>query len=160
MFGRLRASDRALAKPSYYDFGLPWHSFLKKDARPLEPRKATELQFALLPMSYIFPAGHRIRLTLAFSSPSGGPGEPVTVLTGPEALSSLTLLALEFLHDLSSLLHQAAARLGEGEAMGAPIDRLSVYEVAARESSSERSHVCTDDIEQPPDIVLRDARDR
>lgn len=91
MFGRLRASDRALAKAPYNDFGLPWHSFLKKDARPLEPGKPTELQFALLPMSYIFPAGHRIRLTLAFSRPSGGPGEAVTVLTGPEALSTLTL---------------------------------------------------------------------
>lgn len=91
MFGRLRASDRALAKPPYYDFGLPWHSFLQKDARPLEPGKPTELQFALLPMSYIFPAGHRIRVTLSFSSPAGGRGEPVTVLTGPEALSSLTV---------------------------------------------------------------------
>jgi uncharacterized protein len=91
MFGRLRASDRALAKPPYYDFGLPWHSFLQKDARPLEPDKPTELQFALLPMSYIFPAGHRIRVTLAFSSPAGGPGEPVSVLTGPQALSTLTL---------------------------------------------------------------------
>jgi len=91
MFGRLRASDRALAKPPYYDFGLPWHSFLQRDARPLEPGKPTELQFGLLPMSYIFPAGHRIRVTLAFSSPSGGSGKPVTVLTGPKLLSTLTL---------------------------------------------------------------------
>jgi hypothetical protein len=91
MFGRLRASDRALGKPPYNDFGLPWHPFLKEDARPLEPGKPTELQFALLPMSYIFPAGHRIRLTLSFSSPSGGPGEPVTVLTGPGRLSAITL---------------------------------------------------------------------
>lgn len=91
MFGRLRASDRALAKPPYNDFGLPWHTFRKADARPLEPGKPTELQFALLPMSYIFPAGHRIRLTLAFSSPSGGTGEPVTVLTGPDAASTITL---------------------------------------------------------------------
>jgi hypothetical protein len=91
MLGRLRASDRALARPPYNDFDLPWHSFLKKDARPLEPGKPTELQFALLPMSYIFPAGHRIRVTLAFSSPSGGVGEPVSVLAGPAALSTLTL---------------------------------------------------------------------
>lgn len=91
MFGRLRASDRALGKPLYNDFGLPWHSFLKKDARPLEPGKPTELQFALLPMSYIFPVGHRIRLTLAFSSPSGGRGQPVTVLRGPGTASKITL---------------------------------------------------------------------
>ncbi len=89
MFGRLRASDRALAKAPYNDFGLPWHPFLKKDARPLEPGKATELQFGLLPMSYIFPAGHRIRLTVSFSSPTGGPGKPVTVLTGPGTPSDI-----------------------------------------------------------------------
>ena len=91
MFGRLRASDRALGKPPYNDFGLPWHPFLKKDARPLQPGKPTELQFALLPMSYIFPAGHRIRLTVAFSSPSGGPGRPVTILSGPGASSRIVL---------------------------------------------------------------------
>lgn len=91
MFGRLRASDRALGKAPYKDFGLPWHPFLKKDARPLRPGKATELEFALLPMSYIFPAGHRIRVTLTFSSPSGGPGSPVTVLRGPGRLSAITL---------------------------------------------------------------------
>ncbi len=91
MFGRLRASDRALGKAPYNDFGLPWHPFLKKDARPLQADKATELKFALLPMSYIFPAGHRIRVTLTFSSPSGGPGHPVTVLRGPGRLSAITL---------------------------------------------------------------------
>ncbi len=91
MFGRLRASDRALAKAPYNDFGLPWHPYLKEDARPLEPGKPTELEFALLPMSYIFPAGHRIRLTLAFSSPAGGPGEPVSILTGPGTPSAITL---------------------------------------------------------------------
>ncbi|HEV7138278.1 MAG TPA: CocE/NonD family hydrolase [Steroidobacteraceae bacterium] len=91
MFGRLRASDRALAKPPYNDFGLPWHTFRKEDARPLQPGRPTKLQFALLPMSYIFPAGHRIRLTLAFSSPSGGPASPVTILRAPETDSFITL---------------------------------------------------------------------
>lgn len=91
MFGRLRASGRALAEPPYNDFGLPWHTFRKADARPLEPGKPTELQFALLPMSYIFPAGHRIRLTLTFSNPSGGSGDPVTLLRGPGMASFITL---------------------------------------------------------------------
>ncbi len=91
MFGRLRASDRALAKAPYNDFGLPWHSFLEKDARPLEPGKPTELEFAFLPISYIFPAGHRIRLTLTFSSPSGGSNEPVTILRGPGTASAIVL---------------------------------------------------------------------
>lgn len=91
MFGRLRASGRALARPPYNDFGLPWHTFRKEDARPLEPGKPTELQFALLPMSYIFPAGHRIRLTLTFSSPTGQAGSPVTLLRGPGMASAITL---------------------------------------------------------------------
>jgi putative CocE/NonD family hydrolase len=91
MFGRLRASDRALGKSPYNDFGLPWHPFLKKDARPLVPGKPTLLQFALLPMSYIFPPGHRIRVTVSFSAPSGGPGSAVTVLTGSTTRSSITL---------------------------------------------------------------------
>ncbi|MGH8216987.1 MAG: CocE/NonD family hydrolase [Steroidobacteraceae bacterium] len=91
MFGRLRASDRALAKPPYNDFGLPWHTFRKEDARPLEPGKPTELQFALLPMSYIFPAGHRIRLTVTFSSPTADSGERVTVLRGAGMASVITL---------------------------------------------------------------------
>ena len=91
MFGRLRASDRALGKAPYNDFGLPWHPFLKKDARPLQPGKPTELQFGFLPMSYIFPAGHRIRLTIAFSSPSGRTGVPVTILRGPGMASAITL---------------------------------------------------------------------
>lgn len=91
MFGRLRASDRALGKAPYNDFGLPWHPFLKKDARPLTPNKPTELQFALMPMSYIFPAGHRIRVTITFADPSGGIGKPVTVLTGPGHDSSIIL---------------------------------------------------------------------
>lgn len=91
MYGRLRASDRALAKPPYNDFGLPWHPFLRKDARPLQPGKPTELQFAMLPMSYIFPAGHRIRLTVTFANPSGKPGAPVTILNGPGTASFITL---------------------------------------------------------------------
>ena len=91
MFGRLRASDRALATPPYNDFGLPWHTFRRQNAKPLEPGKPTELEFSLLPMSYIFPAGHRIRLTLTFSSPSGSAGDAVTILRGPGTSSSITL---------------------------------------------------------------------
>jgi predicted acyl esterase len=90
MFGRLRASNRALAQAPYNNLGLPWHSFRAQDARPLEAGKPTELQFDMLPMSYIIPKGHRIRLTVTFADPSGGQTSPVTVLTG-SGLSSLTL---------------------------------------------------------------------
>jgi putative CocE/NonD family hydrolase len=93
MLGRLRASGRALAKAPYNAMGLPWHSFLEADARPLEADVPTELDFGLLPMSYIFRAGHRIRLTLTFTDPARSPaGAPeVRVLWGGARASRLTL---------------------------------------------------------------------
>jgi putative CocE/NonD family hydrolase len=41
-----------------------WHTFLRADALPLVPGEAAELVFELLPVSYLFPAGHRIRSAL------------------------------------------------------------------------------------------------
>ena len=93
MLGRLRASDRALAKAPYDTMGLPWHSHLTADARPLVADEPTDLQFDLLPMSYIFKAGHRIRLRLTFTDPARNPaGAPdVDVLWGGARSSYLTL---------------------------------------------------------------------
>jgi predicted acyl esterase len=92
MIGRLRASGRALAQAPYNNLGLPWHSFRGADARPLEDNKPTLLSFDMLPMSYIFPAGHRIRLRLLFTDPRHRSGQPaVAVLHGPETPSALTL---------------------------------------------------------------------
>jgi putative CocE/NonD family hydrolase len=93
MIGRLRASGRALAKAPYNNLGLPWHSFYAAAAKPVPIGKPTELQFDFLPMSYIFPAGHRIRLELSFSDPKRRPGTAaeVTVLRGAANASELTL---------------------------------------------------------------------
>ena len=93
MLGRLRASGRALATAPYNAMGLPWHSHLIADARPLASDVPTELDFALLPMSYIFKAGHRIRLRLTFGDPQRSPsGAPdVKVLWGRDQASRLTL---------------------------------------------------------------------
>jgi predicted acyl esterase len=93
MLGRLRASHRALAPAPYNDMGLPWHSHLAADARPLEAGRPAELVFDLLPMSYIFKAGHRIRVTLTFADPMRRPGgaPAVTVLRGSGTQSYLTL---------------------------------------------------------------------
>jgi predicted acyl esterase len=92
MMGRLRASGRALAKAPYRNFGLPWHSFFSSDARPIPAGKPTELRFDILPMSYIYPAGHRIRLHIIFSDPQRRNGRPdVAVLHGPANASALIL---------------------------------------------------------------------
>jgi predicted acyl esterase len=95
MYGQFRASRRALAKAPYDNLGLPWHSHTAADAMPLTTGAPTELVFDLLPMSYIFKAGHRVRLALIFSDPKA-PGKPdpatmVTVFRGPERGSVLTL---------------------------------------------------------------------
>jgi uncharacterized protein len=93
MLGRLRASERALAKAPYNNLGLPWHTYREADARALKPGAPTELVFDLLPMSYIFKAGHRVQLTLTFGDPSGATDAVpnVTVLRGPKTRSYVTL---------------------------------------------------------------------
>lgn len=90
MIGRLRASHRALGKAPYNDFGLPFQTHLKADQHPLIHGVPAELEFALYPISYIFPEGHRIRVALSFSNPNGGDGQ-VDVLTGGATASSVTL---------------------------------------------------------------------
>jgi predicted acyl esterase len=65
--GKLRASLRATGTPPYEYLGLPWHPFTQASAQPLQPGVPVELQMEFLPTSYLFKAGHRIRLTLQFA---------------------------------------------------------------------------------------------
>ncbi len=64
--GELRASARMIsnARPPYKMFG-PYHTFLRRDARPLVPGRIAELSFDLLPTSNLFRKGHRIRIAIA-----------------------------------------------------------------------------------------------
>jgi putative CocE/NonD family hydrolase len=92
MLGRLRASHRALATPPYNHLNLPWHSFTQAAAQPVPVAEPVELTFDLLPMSYIFKAGHKLRVSLSFSDPQRRETPPpVTILTGGAAPSALTL---------------------------------------------------------------------
>ena len=92
MIGRLRASHRALAQAPYDTMGLPWHTYRQADAQPLAAGQPAELTFDLLPMSYIFKAGHRLRLNITFTDPQTRPNAPgVTVLRSVAAPSRLTL---------------------------------------------------------------------
>ena len=49
------------------------------------------LDFEMLPMSYIFRTGHKIRLNLTFASPDGTEDHTATVLTGGVTPSKLVL---------------------------------------------------------------------
>lgn len=64
--GQLRALHRKiLTSPKDYPNGIPYRTFTRQHASPLVPGKVTELTFDLLPTSYQFQQGHRIRLAIA-----------------------------------------------------------------------------------------------
>jgi putative CocE/NonD family hydrolase len=62
--GQLRALQRQLAEPPQPGAALA-RSFRRADAQPLIPGEPAELVFDLEPTSYLFAAGHRVRLSLA-----------------------------------------------------------------------------------------------
>jgi putative CocE/NonD family hydrolase len=61
--GTLRASHRAISTPPFKNLGLPYHRSYAEDIAQL-PEQPVELVFDLLPTSYVFAAGHRIRVTI------------------------------------------------------------------------------------------------
>jgi putative CocE/NonD family hydrolase len=63
--GLLRALHRRRDPSARDALGLPARSFRRADAEPLAPGEVAELVFDLLPTSYVFPAGHAVRLALA-----------------------------------------------------------------------------------------------
>jgi uncharacterized protein len=62
--GGLRASARATGDAPY-PLGVPFHSGCREQERPLEPEIVTEFEFGLFPVSWLFRAGHRIRVAVA-----------------------------------------------------------------------------------------------
>lgn len=67
--GRLAARHRKLSPAPFAVPGIPWHSFAAADAAPLTPGRPERFQFDLLPVSYLFQAGHRYRLTVTGADP-------------------------------------------------------------------------------------------
>jgi len=65
--GNLRASHRALGHAPYDILGLPFHSHELRDVEPIAPGQPVELVFSLLPTSYKFAKGKRLRLTVTFA---------------------------------------------------------------------------------------------
>jgi hypothetical protein len=64
---RLKASLRKMSQPGYGNYGLPYHRSHREDVQLLKPGEPVQLVFAFLPASYIFKAGHRIRISVAGS---------------------------------------------------------------------------------------------
>jgi putative CocE/NonD family hydrolase len=62
--GNLRASHRKLGQAPYHNLGLPYHSHYQSELESISAGKPVELVFSLLPTSYLFRAGHRIRITV------------------------------------------------------------------------------------------------
>lgn len=92
MVGRLRASDRALGSAPYNYLGLPWHPFTAAAAQPMPKDRAENLQFELLPMSYVFQPGHKIRVTVTFSDPQRRDAVfKATLVSSPDQPSFITL---------------------------------------------------------------------
>jgi predicted acyl esterase len=82
LLGQLRASQRAQASAPYDIGARPYQSHRHADRLPVPKDTPIELHFELLPMSYVFRQGHRLRLNLTFSAPADphGAGAPVQVL--------------------------------------------------------------------------------
>jgi len=73
--GMIRASNRAVSTQSpWSDLGLPYHRCYDVDAKPLTPGEVVELAFDLYPISYIFRAGNRIRVTVTGANAPIYPG--------------------------------------------------------------------------------------
>ncbi len=66
--GQFRALHRKVSEkePIYRQFG-PYHTFKKEDAKPLKPGKIANIGFDLLPISYTFRKGHKMRISIAGS---------------------------------------------------------------------------------------------
>ncbi|MGD0002946.1 MAG: CocE/NonD family hydrolase [Anaerolineaceae bacterium] len=65
--GELRASHRKLGQAPFNNFGLPYQSHFQTDQEPIPAGEPFEMVFSLLPTSYQFHTGSRIRITIAFA---------------------------------------------------------------------------------------------
>jgi len=98
MHGRLRASLRKEADAPYNNLGLPYHPFNQGDVMPLTAGEPALLRFDLLPISFVFKAGHRIQVTLSFAdsvTPKLSPAPTVSIYRDAGHASSITLPIVE-----------------------------------------------------------------
>lgn len=96
--GMLRALFRkTAAPPADYPHVGPWHPSGAADAEPLVPGEPALLEIQLMPTSWLFGAGHRVRLALAAADRDHlarlpfGKSPLLTIFREPGRPSSLTL---------------------------------------------------------------------
>ncbi|HEX6904254.1 MAG TPA: CocE/NonD family hydrolase [Thermoanaerobaculia bacterium] len=95
--GALRASNRAVQEPGYNYLGLPYHRGNRADRQPLTPGEPVELTLDLFPVSNLFDAGHRIRVTITGAdkanavTPEQSPAPTLTIYRGKERASYIEL---------------------------------------------------------------------
>jgi putative CocE/NonD family hydrolase len=65
--GDLRLSHRKLSQAPFNNLGLPYQSHFENDRQPVPAGDPVELTFTLLPTSYHFHSGSRLRITVAFA---------------------------------------------------------------------------------------------
>ncbi len=63
--GRQRVSLRKVFAPPWEFMGLPWRRSYREDEQLLVPGTPVRVQMDLLPISYIFKTGHRIRVSVS-----------------------------------------------------------------------------------------------
>jgi putative CocE/NonD family hydrolase len=95
--GVIRASRRAPFTPEWDNQGLPYHRDFRQDRKALIPDQPAQLDFALGPTSYVFAAGHRIRITIttsagkAFQSLAFFPAPEISIYHDSKYASYVTL---------------------------------------------------------------------
>jgi predicted acyl esterase len=98
-FGRLMVSHRAVSDAPWNTLGLPWHSGLQADVRPLAEGETGMLQIAMQPLSRRVPVGSRLRFLVTGADPrqrnlrdlATDPAPRITVRHGPGAGSRIEL---------------------------------------------------------------------
>lgn len=71
----LRASHRKTGTAPYDTGGVPWHTHLRADARPLPPGAPVALDLAFSATAYALQPGDLLRLAITTRNPRGGGGQ-------------------------------------------------------------------------------------
>jgi len=95
--GGLRLIHRKTSSNPFFPDDLPYHSFVRADARPMQPGQVVTVSFQLQPIAVLIRRGHRIRLAIAGADaglfdpiPAEG-SATLTVHRNAEAMSALEL---------------------------------------------------------------------
>lgn len=95
--GMLRPMHRKVKDDAIYKTPYPDHTYNKTDILPVVKNEMMELEFDLLPISYLFKAGHSVRISIAgadaghFNLPNPKP-ENFTVQCGPLSYVNLPVV--------------------------------------------------------------------